>query len=64
MPGSIFKFPQIKLGFENAHPGVSNSRIKSVKKHIWEQLSDFKSQRSATLMIFDINGKMDLEKLI
>ena len=32
--------------------------------HIWEQLSNSKAVQTATLMFFDIIGKMDLEMLV
>ena len=69
-PGPIFHIPTNENGFENARPLSGSHFCKFPQKkrfeesQIWEQLSDFKSQLSATLMIlFDINGKMDLEKL-
>ena len=45
-------------------PVVSNSCNKVGLTKIWEQLLNSKAVQTATLMVFDINGKMDLEKLV
>ena len=56
-----------KLRFrKNARPKfqfLANKRFLR-KSQVWEQLSHFKSVQPATLIFFDINEKLDLEKLI
>ena len=59
MSGSHFSNSRKTIGFENAHPfkgpgPIFQSAAKRWvwKSQIWEQLSDFKSPLSATLMIF------------
>ena len=57
----VWKMPALCLGPMFHIPVKKNVGFE--KSQIWEQLSDFKSLLSATLMFVYINGKMDLEKL-